>query len=116
MQAPKQKNNFSTFLTLVNDIDNYSIPDTYKQYMNDSIVTALIQYLVIRIAEHVPDDQQKSFGKLLESNATPEDIDIFLRNVVENYEQVMGELVRCYFARLAQNNNKVNGNDETKNK
>ncbi len=76
------------------------IPEKDKQRIDEDVMHALTQRILLSAATVLPKQAQDPFGALLESNPQPEEIDAFLRNHIDRYEEFIGNVVTKFLAQI----------------
>ncbi|MDE2399479.1 MAG: hypothetical protein KGL67_00480 [Patescibacteria group bacterium] len=81
---PIQKN-------ITSALDLNKLPLQEQQEIIMRVGAIIYQNVLMRVLETMSESEQDEFEKLLDSNAKPEEVFAFLKNKVENFEEIIDE-------------------------
>jgi len=76
---------------ITNVLDLSNLPPEKQQEMILKVGELIYQNVLLRVLETMPEKDQDEFEKLLDNKAAPEELFGFLKEKVENFEQIIEE-------------------------
>jgi len=75
-----------------------ALPDEEQNELIDQVNEALITRIVFETMEKLPEDKVDEFKSMLESETTTaEEVDKYIRDNIENYDEFLGGVVESFF-------------------
>jgi len=95
-QAPLQK-------TLIEELGLSDLPKEKQEQLIIKMTEVILKKIFIETLEKLSDQDKEAYTGMMTANATPEELEEFLRGKINNYDQMMEKIVADFRREMISN-------------
>ena len=82
--------------SLMDDLGLADLPQDKKDQLLIKMTEVLLKRMFVETMDKLSKDDQETYGKMIDKSASPEEIEKFLREKIENYDQLLEKIVEDF--------------------
>lgn len=82
--------------TIIDELGLSDLPQEKKDALLSKMMEVVLKRIFLETMEKLSEADQEAYSKMIDANATPEELDGFLKEKINGYDQMVAEIISSF--------------------